>query len=197
MPSGVKCLLAPLLALASLSAQAQIPGRIPSLAPGKMLVASPELPDPNFAQTVVVLVHYGGGGAVGLIVNRRSEIAVSRALPDWDLGEHASSFIQLGGPVERRGVMALFRSRTEPKAGLKITGEVYWVTSKRDIQRASSGVMRLYLGHSGWSPGQLEQELKVGAWQVLPADASAIFDANPETLWKRLLERTQMRIASR
>jgi putative transcriptional regulator len=74
---------------------------------------------------------------------------------------------------------------------------VYWVTSKKDIQRASSGAMRLYLGHSGWSPGQLEQELKLGAWQVLPADPSVIFDANPETLWKRMLERTQLRTASR
>ena len=183
-----------LVAAACASAQPGT-GRIQSLAPGKLLVANPDLPDPNFSRTVVVLVHYGGGGAVGLILNRQSEITAARALPKWDLKRHESVFVHLGGPVERRGVMALFRSRSESRDALKVTADIYWTTNRKEIERAADGTLRLFLGHSGWGPGQLEQEIKLGAWHVLPADDTVILDSETNTLYKRMLERSQLRMA--
>jgi putative transcriptional regulator len=183
-------------------AAAPQPGReviVRELAAGKVLVAARNLPDPNFADTVVLLVQYSGDGAAGLVINRPSDVPLSRALHGVEAlaGVAATAFI--GGPVSRQAVLAL--SRTACPACPRLGPDVYLVNTadalrERLAKGADERQLRVYLGYAGWGSGQLEAETRQGAWRVLDADARIVFDAHPETLWRRMIRRTEAVLAS-
>lgn len=179
---------------------AQPHSRIQQLAPGKFLVAGRELGDPNFAETVVLLVQYGEAGAMGLVVNRPTRLPVSRVLREFRGAGARSDAAYSGGPVAPGGVLAMIRSRSKPEEARHVFADVYLVSSKAQLQgalAAESGPerLRVYLGYAGWAPEQLENEVELGAWQIVRAEAAMVFDPQPETLWRRLIEQTEMRIA--
>src|ERR1700733_12731443 len=99
------------------------------LAAGKMLVASRDLPDPNFAKTVVLLVQYDNEGVVGLILNRRSKVPISRVLEEVDGARGRSDPIYAGGPVGRNDVLALLRSSAKSEAAKRVFGDICLVSS--------------------------------------------------------------------
>lgn len=158
---------------------------------GSILLANPELSDPNFSHTVVLLVHLGDEGAMGLVLNR---LVQNQPKPS----EHVA--IHVGGPVEREFVFALFRSSTKVSGALRLANDVYLLADKDLIRkRVQAGKdlasFCIYRGYAGWGPDQLDREVAAGAWTILPFQSDTIFDPEPATLWDRLNERSHLRIA--
>ncbi|MEX2264534.1 MAG: YqgE/AlgH family protein [Bryobacteraceae bacterium] len=177
-------------------------GRVQDLAAGKLLVARRNLPDPNFGETVILLTRYGKEGAMGLIVNLRSEVPLSRVFPEYGEAERRSDPIYLGGPVDRKAVFALLRSAAKPEEGLHVFGDLYMISTPsllEDTMAAGPGSskFRVYLGYSGWASQQLEREVEMGTWHIFKAEAGLVFDPDPDTVWSRLIDRTGLRIARR
>jgi putative transcriptional regulator len=176
-------------------------GQDARLAPGKFLVASRDLGDPNFSETVILLIRYDDEqGAMGLVVNRRTEVPLSRVFQDLKGAKGRADQAYSGGPVEPDNVLALLKSAAKPEEAQRVFASVYLVSSKALLEKtlgdkAEPGVFHVYLGYAGWGPGQLEHEVELGAWHILPPDAASVFDSDPETVWPRLIKRTEMRIA--
>jgi len=171
------------------------------LAAGKLLVAHRSLQDPNFAETVILLVeHSDDEGTVGLILNRQTKIPLSRLSKELDGVKGRSEPLYLGGPVETEGVMALVRSRAKLEEAKHVLTDIYMISNKTSLEKtissnSASNSLRLYLGYAGWDAGQLEWELGMDAWDVLPATSAVVFDAHPETLWSRLVEQQELQMA--
>ncbi len=158
---------------------------------GKVLVASPQLLDPNFAQTIVWIVQHDEHGAMGMILNRPLETTVSEA---W---EQVSSVpypnedpIFQGGPCEGP-LIVVHRdgSRGEPeiKDGIYVSSDADTV---RSLVSDFVEPMKFFVGYAGWSPTQLESELNEGAWQVAAIDADEVF-TTPSEIWTRLYKQTR------
>jgi putative transcriptional regulator len=168
---------------------------------GRLLVASRALPDPNFAKTVVLLVHYDEDSVLGLILNRRTKVPLSRVFEDLGDVKGSSDPIYSGGPVEKTVALALLRSRGKPPAGAEpIFADVHLISGETLLQKtlaagADPGVLRVYAGYSGWTMGQLQMEVKLGAWSIFRGEAGMVFDPDPDSLWPRLIRKTEERIA--
>jgi len=166
---------------------------------GKVLVASRNLGDPNFAGTVILLVHFDGKGAVGLILNRRTDVPLSRVL-DLKAVKDRSDPVYVGGPVEPTGVLALFESSAKVEKAENVFGGVYLISDKGLFEKTISarpdpGVFHVYLGYAGWTQDQLRAEVQLGAWFIFPADSATVFSSDPDTLWREMIRKTQLKFA--
>lgn len=173
--------------------------KIEDLAAGKLLVASRDLGDPNFAQTVVLLVHYDAEGALGLTLNRRSRVPLSRVLDD-KAAKGRSDPVYLGGPVEPAAVFALLQSKAKVEGAEHVFGGVYMISTKPLFEKTISaqpdpGVFHAYLGYAGWTSEQLRMEVELGAWFIFPADAATVFNADPDALWSQMIRKTELKLA--
>jgi len=171
--------------------------RARELATGKILVARRSLVDPNFAETVILLVQHDDDGTAGLILNRQTKIPLSKLSAEIEGAKGRTDRLYHGGPVETAGVMALVRSHTKPEDARAVVEDVYVISSKQALEKtvasgAAASMLRIYLGYAGWDAGQLAWELKMDAWDVLPANPALVFDPHPETLWQRLAEEESM-----
>jgi putative transcriptional regulator len=172
-----------------------------ALGAGRLLVASRDLSDPNFAQTVVLLVHHDEDeGVLGLIINRRTKLPISRAFQELPAAKGRTDPVYAGGPVERTAVLALVRSDAKTKGGESILADVSMISSEDLLEKTlaagpESKAFHVYLGYSGWTAKQLEREVELGAWYIFPGESALVFDPNPESLWSRLIRRTEERIA--
>ena len=176
--------------------------RTGALGPGKLLVASRDLRDPNFAETVVLLVHYDDDGVIGLVLNRRTKVPISRALEEVKGAKERSDPIYLGGPVGRSGILALLRSRTKVEGAEHVFGDVYLLAKAAVLEKtiasgARSEALHIYAGYAGWTARQLEGEVELGAWHIFAGDPGVVFSARPEMVWSRLIERTEQHVAWR
>ncbi len=171
------------------------------LAVGRLLVASRDLGDPNFSKTVILLVHYNQDqGAVGLVVNKRTDVPISRVFHDLKEASGRNDPVFIGGPVELNSVLALLKSASTPEGADRVFGDVYLISNKNLLARtlaspAEASVFHAYIGYAGWKAGQLEHEVDLGAWHVMPADAGTVFHSDPDALWERLIRRTETQIA--
>lgn len=166
---------------------------------GKILVAGRGLGDPNFAGTVILLVHFDGKGAVGLILNRRTDVPLSRVL-DLKAVKDRSDPVYVGGPVEPTAVLALFESSTKVEKAENVFGGVYLISDKGLFEKTIStrpdpGVFHVYLGYAGWTEEQLRSEVQLGAWFIFPGDASTVFNSSPDSLWLEMIKKTQLKFA--
>lgn len=166
---------------------------------GSVLVAKEKLGDPNFAEAVVLIVDRDeDGGTAGLVINRPTDVSLSRVFPDI---KHAPADpIYLGGPVGITAGQALLRLSSKKDDAVPILGDVYRTASRKLIEKSvASGTepskFRLFFGYAGWAPGQLEAEVRLGAWSVLKGQAKIVFDQDPESLWDRLNRQTQWQVA--
>ena len=160
---------------------------------GMFLLAAPRLRDPNFAQTVVLLLEYDQTGALGLVINRPTEASLHDVLvtPLPNSEDHA---VFAGGPVELRRLVALLRSPVAVDGAEHLFGDVHASgsldTLRRMLERDGHAAdVRAYLGYAGWAPGQLDAEIARGDWIVTPADAESIFDTPPGDVWRNLMRR--------
>jgi len=174
--------------------------KIEDLGAGKLLVASRELGDPNFAETVVLLVHYDAEGVVGLTLNRRSRVPISRVLEGLKAAQGRSDPVYLGGPVETPAVFALLQSPAKLDGAEHIFGGVYLISTKPLFEQTISArpdpeVFHVYLGYAGWTRDQLRKEVETGAWFIFQADAGAVFDSDPDSLWSQMIRKTELKLA--
>ena len=168
-----------------------------ALAQGTFLVASRQLMDPNFRETVVLLIRYGPDGAIGLVINRPVELKLSRILPDIEELERSKESLYLGGPVEPAWVHLLVRSAKPPEASMPVFGDVYLSSSQKVLQGlikkpAKEERFRIYAGYAGWAPEQLESECDRGHWHVLKADTETLFDKKSSEIWQELIQRVSV-----
>lgn len=170
------------------------------LAVGKVLVVPRESPDPNFAETVVLLIHYAEDGTVGLVINRQTTVPGSRVLRDLKGSSNYSDPVYAGGPVQMDAMQALLQSRGGPHDDIHVVGNVYLVSKKAELEKAlvagkGSSELRIYLGYCGWSRGQLENEVNQGGWYIFDGSEAIVFDSHPSTLWSRMIARTELDVA--
>ena len=168
------------------------------LAPGMFLVASRRLMDPNFRETVVLLIRYGLDGAIGLVINRPVELKLSTVLPDIKELDRRKETLYLGGPVEPARILLLVRSAHPPEASMPVFGDVYLSSSQKVLQRlikkpVKEERFRIYAGYAGWAPNQLESEFNRGHWHVLKADTETLFDKKSSEIWQELIQRVSVK----
>jgi putative transcriptional regulator len=160
---------------------------------GQLLVASPALLDPNFKRTVVLIAqHDDEDGAMGLVLNRPSELAVTDAAPQLtDLGLEPDELVHTGGPVQPTAVLILGEFEERARAGVLIFGDVGFVAGDANFGELAPSLnrARVFAGLAGWSPGQLEAELEREDWILEPAHADDVFTEEPDELWSDVLER--------
>ena len=151
---------------------------------GKLLVASPGLTD-FFRRTVVLVLEHNEDGAVGLVLNRPSETPVDDAVPDLPVLVGPEEVVHLGGPVGPDGVILLGRFDDPDEAASIVLDDLGVVDPSLDNPALSA--VRVYAGHAGWGPGQLDGELEADAWIVEPAQPEDPFDEGD--LWSDVLDR--------
>jgi len=170
-------------------------GRAQNVA-GKILVASRGLTDPNFAESVVLLTDHGAGGTVGLIVNARTTVPIAKFFGHLTLTKSSAEPAYFGGPVAPATALALVRSVQPVEGARRVAGDIHVVSTRERLEALLTAgrppsEFRVYLGHAGWSPGQLQREMSLNAWHVADADAEVVFDANPDTIWLRQIRRAE------
>ena len=157
-------------------------------AKGSFLVATELVGGDMFSQTVILLLHYDAHGAMGLVVNRPTEIKLKELVDDVDAITEYSGTLYYGGPVQMHSLRALLRTDTPPEGSEPIIDSVYLVhiDSKLEAAPVDPANLRFYIGYAGWGAGQLDREMKRGSWHVVPASAEQIFAEDPRALWKLL-----------
>lgn len=154
------------------------------------LVAMPQLQDPNFHQTVVLLLNYDSTGAFGIVVNRSADMVMGaleikeRTLPP----ELAALPVWYGGPVEQERIMFLVQGATQPASSVRVSENTYLGSTLEFIAekvrtKESQWNFRAYSGYSGWGQDQLTQELAVSSWLLAPFDPKILFETPPEQMW--------------
>lgn len=165
------------------------------------LIAGAELMDPNFHHTVV-LVARGEGvpGPIGVVINRPTDVDLAVLLPDAKDPDKVKGKIFIGGPVARNVLAFVFRS-AEPRKNAVLVAEGVYMSFDKDLltdllarDNPMEG-LRIYAGHAGWAPGQLEAEVARGFWKSARPDARSIFEAKPETIWPELTRRAALTTA--
>lgn len=168
-----------------------------SVKKGMLLIASPSLNDPNFRETVVLIVEHGTQGTLGVILNRSLKTLLSDALPEVPALKGTSHRLFAGGPVEMARLLLLFRLKDRPPADAQsVVDGVYFGGTPEILDRIithgkPTERFRAFAGVSGWAPGQLNFEMLQGAWGVLPSDSINIFDQDPATLWQVCISHLQ------
>jgi putative transcriptional regulator len=148
-----------------------------------LLVAKPDMLDPNFRETVVLVTQAPDSSTVGVILNRPTTV---RHEPGGEL-------IYSGGPVMPRTVVALFRSESVPAApSFHVLKGIYLSMHPAIVERLTPPYphsYRLYSGFAGWRSGQLESELALEVWHVLPASEALLFRNDTSNMWRELVDR--------
>ncbi len=191
-----------LLALAGLGASAHRDPR--QLRPGLFLYASPAQQDPNFAESVVLLVEHGPSGSMGLVVNRPTSVPLQELLRDLRGPEARALRFHWGGPVEPQAIVALVRTPWPSDSARRVLPDVHLTGDLADVRAAlqdedPGARLRVFTGYAGWGAGQLASEVRAGAWVMDQADARSIFSPDAEELWfrvHRILERLEARAPS-
>jgi putative transcriptional regulator len=153
-----------------------------------LILGRAELPDPSFADSLVLVMNNLGPGPVGVIVNRPTQIAVAELFPDLKRLAPLHDKVYFGGPVDFGSVWFLFRAATPPEHAIPAIDGVYLSADKKLLlqllgrDKPMEG-LRIFVGHAGWAPGQLEAEINRGAWNLERANSDAIFNDKSERHW--------------
>jgi putative transcriptional regulator len=162
---------------------------------GRLLVATPLIGDPHFERSVVLLLSHGDEGAFGLILNRPSDTAVDEVVDGWDGHLSPPDRLFIGGPVGTDAVIGIGRRAENPAGDLEGFSPLVDGLGSVDLGRPPRGDavpyerLRLFAGSSGWAPGQLEDEMREGAWWLVTARPEDALTDDPEGLWRRVVRR--------
>jgi putative transcriptional regulator len=159
---------------------------------GKLILAGPMLKDPNFDRTVVLITEHSEEGAMGLVLNRPSEATIGDAVPDLTWVADAEDTVYVGGPVAPNGVIVLAEWTDPGQAVVLVEDDLGFVPGDADDPEALATAIRrarVYAGHAGWGPGQLENELAEEAWIVEAPLREELFSDDAEGLWPAVLRR--------
>jgi len=169
---------------------------------GRLLVASPVLRDPNFDRTVILMLEHNAEGALGLVLNRPSGVAVAEGFEAWADWSRPPACLFVGGPVQPEAAFCVALvgaddGRPTPTDGL---APIVARLAVADLDRtpmwipAEIEAARIFCGYAGWTAGQLERELREEAWLVVDAEESDAFAPEPDTLWHDVLRRQHGRV---
>jgi putative transcriptional regulator len=161
-------------------------------ATGQLLVATPLIKDGVFDRTIVLVLHHDDEGALGVVLNRPSEVNVGLLLPQWEPAASSPRVIFYGGPVATSHLLGLSRQLPDPDTGLAVIGALE-LDSTPELHRLDA--VRIFTGYAGWSAGQLEGEISAGGWYVVPTDPDDAFTSEPVDLWRRVLRRQPGQLA--
>ncbi len=158
---------------------------------GSFLISTPQMPDPRFAEQVILICAHGEDGAMGVAVNKPNpyfsleEILRSAELP---VPDKKLPPVYIGGPVELESAFVLYRSSYQVGHQLEIGESLCLSRESKILEDISEGRgpedYLFLLGYAGWGPGQLESELLADGWLSLPASESIIFDILDENKWR-------------
>jgi putative transcriptional regulator len=157
---------------------------------GSLLLAGPALWDPNFRRAVVLVGHHDDGGAVGVVLNRASEVDVADAAPPLAELVLAGDRVFVGGPVQPQSAVVVADFEHPELAEVIAFGSIGFLPDGVDadvigpLRRA-----RVFAGYAGWGPGQLEREIEEGSWIVEPARPDDVFTDRPDELWSDVVRR--------
>jgi putative transcriptional regulator len=153
-----------------------------------LLVARSELRDSDFTGSVVLVMNNLGPAPIGVVINRPTQVPVSRLFPDLKRLAPLHDKVYFGGPVEFGTVWFLFRASRPPGHAIKALEGIYLSANRRLLlqllgrDKPMDG-LRIFIGHSGWAPGQLESEIARGDWTLEHAGSDAIFNGKSERPW--------------
>lgn len=160
---------------------------------GRLLIASPQLDEPTFRRTVILVLDHDEDGALGVVLNRASILPVRDAAAGWSDLACDPPVVFDGGPVEPEAVVALGRTgaRVGAADGGMLDEHVRLVDLSADpvIEQLELETVRVFAGYAGWAPGQLEGELLQDAWLVVDAEPGDVFTPAPDALWHEVLRR--------
>lgn len=153
-----------------------------------LLVAKIQPSDPFFSDSVVLVMNNLGPAPIGIVVNRPTQIPVSQLFPDLKRLVPLHDKVYFGGPVEFGTVWFLFRAATPPEHAIRVFDGIC-LSANRELllhllgrDKPMDG-LRIYIGHAGWGPGQLEAEIARGDWTLEHAEANTIFNGKSEHPW--------------
>ena len=163
---------------------------------GSFLIASKSMPDPRFFKSVILLINFSSDGAMGIVLNRPNEISLEDVLKDMNVSQinpNTNIPIFNGGPVSLDKGFLLHNSDIILEESIEINGTNCFLNSSKDAltllcSGEVNGEVNLYLGCCGWSPGQLENELKSNDWIISKAQSDLIFDSNYTDMWEKAIE---------
>ncbi len=161
---------------------------------GMLLVATPALRDPNFADSVVLLLDVDRDGALGVVLNRPSGVPVASVLDAWAETVDEPDVLFRGGPVGPDGALAVaeLRSLDDQPVGFRpVDGRLGLVDLDTPVELLSGSLagLRIFAGYAGWGAEQLEGEIEEGSWYVVPALAPDVFRPDTSELWRDVLRR--------
>jgi putative transcriptional regulator len=161
-----------------------------------LLVAMPQLADPNFRRAVVLVVHHDANSTFGLVLNREVELSVQELCEslEFEWNGTAGAEVAWGGPVESNTGWLLFQggleTEIEHEAVSRLDGDFCFAGSLevlRQLALQPPADLRVFLGYAGWGQGQLETELAQGAWVVASLSPEIVFDVAPDRMWDHVL----------
>ena len=158
------------------------------------LVASSELKERTFRETVVLVTQPRNGGPWGVIINRPLVQRLSEVFTEYETLKDRKDVVHFGGPVQRDGLVFLVRTSEPPPRSAPVLKNAYfvsdldWIDGLFKRPEPTQG-LRVYYGYSAWAPGQLQKELERGGWHILPADAETVFEMDPARIWPELNQR--------
>ncbi|QYJ04262.1 YqgE/AlgH family protein [Nocardioides panacisoli] len=162
-------------------------------APGVLLLATPALVDPNFADTVVLLLDVNEEGALGVVINRPSALPVSEVLGEWGEVVEEPEVLFQGGPVSTDGAIAVaLATHGADSAGFRPVDHdlgVLDLDTPRELVNGSVERLRIFAGYAGWDGGQLESEIAEGSWYVVPGHPEDAFVLDTAGLWRAVMRR--------
>ncbi|MDN5894029.1 MAG: YqgE/AlgH family protein [Nocardioides sp.] len=161
---------------------------------GSLLIASPALLDPNFASAVILLLDADADGALGVVINRPSQVLVGDVLEPWAEVATTPEVMFIGGPVALDSALAVARLRDaedQPVGWRPAFDDVGMVDLDSPVELVDGSLreMRLYAGYAGWGAGQLEDEIAEGSWYVVPGAPGDLFREHTDDLRRELLRR--------
>ncbi len=154
---------------------------------GRLLVAAPELDDPNFDRAVILVIEHSEEGAVGVVLTHQSETYVAEHLPTVAPHVCEPPMFFVGGPVSQGAVIALARESGAPA--------LYELDELIADEVEAPTWLRLFDGYSGWGPGQLDAEVATGSWFVVDSFDTDAFTDEPDALWRAVLRRQPGRVS--
>lgn len=161
--------------------------------PNFLLVAKPDMPDPRFQGTVILITHHAGPAPVGVILNKPTGTTLNDIFYDLPELDPETGMIYFGGPVSPEVFAFMVETDTQPEPALPIAENVY-LGLDPDLLRnfidhpEARSRLRVFRGYAGWAPGQLKSEISRGDWWTVPLRAKYLFPADPAALWELIVQ---------
>lgn len=183
-----------LLALSVLLAAPPVAVAAEEVANGIFLVAREGMRDSNFRESVVLVTKPKVGGPFGVIINRPLELRLSDIFLEFESLKNRKDVLYFGGPVKPEGFVFLVRSANHLPRAMSVLKDVYFTGDTDVIEKLlhrpnPTEGLRIYVGYSGWGPGQLQREISRGDWLIVPATAETVFADDPTKIWPKLIKR--------